>query len=142
MIPQSFFDELDELVSQLRTLSEKGVPIVVEGYKDERSLRALGISGPILRLSGKNLLEIAERLQRFDDFLILTDFDRKGQELTSRLFQYLSYRKVDLTRSFRRRFKNLISRVTCDIEGLASSYLTFQNQTRRTGSIRRQESFI
>ncbi|MHA1208697.1 MAG: toprim domain-containing protein, partial [Candidatus Freyarchaeota archaeon] len=79
-----------ELVSQLRTLSEKGVPIVVEGYKDERSLRALGISGPILKLSGKNLLEIAERLQRFDDFLILTDFDRKGQELTSRLFQYLT----------------------------------------------------
>jgi len=128
MLINSFFDEMDQLVSMLRIFSENDIPIVVEGYKDERSLRKLGIGGPILRLSGKNLLEVADELAQFENFLILTDFDRKGRELTVRLFSYLDQRKVDLTRSFRRRFGNLISKFTCDIEGLASSYLTLQNK--------------
>ncbi len=129
MFSNNLFDELDQLISMLKMFSESGVPIIVEGYKDERSLRTLGISGPVLKLSGKNLLEIAEELAQFDNFLILTDFDRKGQELASRIFRYLGRRKVDLTQSFRRRFKNLTSRITCDIEGLASSYITLQNKT-------------
>jgi 5S rRNA maturation endonuclease (ribonuclease M5) len=128
MLINSFFDELDQLVSMLRTFSESGIPIVVEGYKDERSLRTLGVRGPIIRLSGKNLLKVAEELAQFENFLILTDFDRKGQELTLRLFRYLDHRKIDLTRSFRRRFGNLVSKITCDIEGLASSYITLQNR--------------
>jgi 5S rRNA maturation endonuclease (ribonuclease M5) len=137
MLSNEFFDELDQLISMLKMFSESGVPIMVEGYKDERSLRTLGISGPILKLSGKNLLEAAERLDRFDNFLILTDFDRKGQELTLRLFRYLDRRKVDLTQSFRRRFKNLTSRITCDIEGLASSYINLQSQTRKNTVVNR-----
>nr|MDO8080835.1 hypothetical protein [Candidatus Freyarchaeota archaeon] len=132
MIISSLFDELDQLVSMLSIFSESGIPIVVEGYKDERSLRKLGVSGPILRLSGKNLLKVAEELAQFENFLILTDFDRKGQELTLRLFRYLGHNKVDLTRSFRRRFRNLISKITCDIEGLASSYLTLQTKHGKT----------
>lgn len=132
MLSNIFFEELEQLISMLKMFSEKGVPIIVEGYKDERSLRTLGISGPILKLSGKNLLEVADNLAQFDDFLILTDFDRKGQELNSRIIRYLDSRKVDLTLSFRRRFKNLISKITCDVEGLASSYLTLENQTRKS----------
>ena len=133
----NFFDELDQLISMLKMFSEGGVPIIVEGFKDERSLRTLGISGPILKLSGKNLVEVAEKIAHLENFLILTDFDRRGRELNSRLFRYLDYRKVDLTQSFRRRFKTLTSRITCDIEGLASSYFTLQNQTRKNTIINR-----
>jgi 5S rRNA maturation endonuclease (ribonuclease M5) len=126
MIISSLFDELDQLISMLRIFSESGIPIVVEGYKDERSLRKLGVRGTIIRLSGKNLLEAAEEIALFEDFLILTDFDRKGQELASQLFRYLGQKNIDLTQNFRRRFRNLIPKITCDIEGLASSYVTLR----------------
>ncbi|MEM3586140.1 MAG: hypothetical protein QXO71_02360 [Candidatus Jordarchaeaceae archaeon] len=126
MIINSLFEELDQLVSTLRTLSESGVPIIVEGCKDEMSLRKLGVSGLILKLSGRNLLEVAEELSQFKNFLILTDFDNKGQELTSRLCHYLGYKNTDLTWNFRRRFRNLITMITCNIEGLATSYVTLQ----------------
>lgn len=135
MIISSLFDELDQWISMLRILSESGVPIVVEGYKDERSLRKLDVSGPIIRLSGKNLLEVAEELTLFEEFLILTDFDRKGQELASQLFRYLGNKNIDLAQNFRRRFRNLIPRITGNIEGLASSYITLQTKHGKNTSI-------
>ncbi|WXG40860.1 MAG: toprim domain-containing protein [Candidatus Freyarchaeum deiterrae] len=135
MFINSFFDELDQLISMLKIFSDSGIPIVVEGLKDERSLRTLGVSGQIIRLSGKNLLKVAEELAQFENFLILTDFDREGRVLALRLSRYLDCRKVDLTRSFRRRFQNLVSKITCDIEGLASSYLNLQNQSWKNVSI-------
>ncbi len=124
----NLYEELERLISKLRTISENGTPIVVEGYKDERSLRELGVQGIILKLSGRKLIEIAEELANYENFLILTDFDRKGQNMALRLLEYLDYHKAELTLSFRRRFKNLTSKVTCDIEGLASSYFTLQNK--------------
>ena len=40
--------EFEELVEKLRRDSEDGVPIIVEGERDARSLRILGIMGEII----------------------------------------------------------------------------------------------
>jgi 2,5-diamino-6-(ribosylamino)-4(3H)-pyrimidinone 5'-phosphate reductase len=134
MIIGSLLEEFDELVSTLRMFSESGVPIVVEGIKDERSLRELGVSGLIIRVSGKSLLNIAEELALFENFLILTDFDSKGQELAWQLFRYLGHKNVDLSQNFRRRFGGLISRITGNVEGLAASYLTLKSKYEKTAT--------
>lgn len=132
MITGSLLEEFDQFVSMLKMFSESGVPIVVEGLKDERSLRELGVSGLIIRVSGKGLLEVAEELALFENFLILTDFDHKGQELALQLFRYLGHKNVDLAQNFRRRFGGLISKITGNVEGLASSYLTLKTKYGKT----------
>ncbi|MEM2133780.1 MAG: toprim domain-containing protein [Candidatus Jordarchaeaceae archaeon] len=137
----NLYEELEQLVSKLRTISENGTPIIVEGCKDERSLRELGVRGTILKLSGKKLIDVAEELSKYENFLILTDFDRKGQNIALRLLEYGEYHKAELTLSFRRKFKNLASKITCNIEGLASSYFNLQNQNNENTEFKFEKFF-
>ena len=73
-----------------------GVPIIVEGRKDELALRKLGIAGKIhcLKATGESRLRLLERLDGSKRAIILTDFDREGDELESWLFQELSHRGI------------------------------------------------
>ncbi|MFH0977950.1 MAG: toprim domain-containing protein [Candidatus Woesearchaeota archaeon] len=95
--------------------------IVVEGKKDERSLRELGISNAIVVLNKKPLYSVVEQVVALSkDVVILTDLDRTGRSLYSRLKKDLSERKVTVDNYFREfLFKNTKVR---QIEGL-SKYL-------------------
>lgn len=48
---QQINDEIDELKYQ----GEQGVPILIEGRKDEEALRELGVNGPFIKVSGSSL---------------------------------------------------------------------------------------
>jgi 5S rRNA maturation endonuclease (ribonuclease M5) len=76
--------------------SDMGVPIIVEGRKDELALRKLGITGTIhcLKATGESRLRLLERLDGTKRAVILTDFDREGDELGSWLYQELSHRGI------------------------------------------------
>jgi 5S rRNA maturation endonuclease (ribonuclease M5) len=80
----------------LATQSNMGVPIIVEGRKDELALRKLGITGTIhcLKATGESRLRLLERLDGTKRAIILTDFDREGGELGSWLYQELSHRGI------------------------------------------------
>lgn len=72
-------DALEELVSSLVEASKEGTAIVVEGERDERSLRELGVTGPILRAARWPALEVAEEAAlEYGNVIILTDWDRGG----------------------------------------------------------------
>lgn len=86
----------------LNTLNKlKDCILIVEGLKDEKALKTLGLKD-IVRISGKSLIKVIEnvkeiketkRTKGIDDVIILTDFDSKGRKLAARLTRLLqSYR--------------------------------------------------
>ncbi len=84
-------EEAVRILDGLKTRSLAGVPIVVEGRRDEEALRTLGVSGPVLRLksAGVSRVSFLESLDGFEDVVLLTDFDREGGELRSWLYEEL-----------------------------------------------------
>lgn len=66
---------------EIDVLIERDVLIVVEGLKDERSLRSLGVK-KVMVLKGP-LFSVVERLVGEDEVVILTDLDAQGRKLFS-----------------------------------------------------------
>jgi 5S rRNA maturation endonuclease (ribonuclease M5) len=82
------FTRLSNLIEELKICGEQGIPVLVEGQKDEKALKELGVNGNFIKVSGSGLklFEIAElAAQSASRVVILTDFDRKGNELAKRL---------------------------------------------------------
>jgi len=72
----------------------KIIPIIVEGKKDKRSLRKLGVKGKIIAVNqGLSLSDFCDDLvKQFDEIIILTDWDRKGGILYYRIKDLLKGR--------------------------------------------------
>ena len=89
-------ERASRIFTDLAHQSNEGVPIIVEGRKDELALRRLGIGGTIhcLKATGESRLQLLERLNGLSRAIILTDFDREGGELGSWLYQELSHRGI------------------------------------------------
>lgn len=89
-------EQTSRIFTDLANQSKSGVPIIVEGRRDEHALRKLGIGGAIhcLKATGESRLRLLERLDGSKRVIILTDFDRKGDELESWLYQELSHRGI------------------------------------------------
>jgi 5S rRNA maturation endonuclease (ribonuclease M5) len=82
-------EEAEEALSEVRDLAAEGVPILVEGKRDTKALRTLGVKGIILELStGGGTLSFLESL-KYERVLILTDFDERGEELASFCSEHL-----------------------------------------------------
>ncbi|AAB85388.1 toprim domain-containing protein [Methanothermobacter thermautotrophicus] len=115
---QQITDELEELKYQ----GEQGIPILIEGRKDEEALRELGVNGPFIKVSGTrlSLSEIALRASRTSRVIILTDFDRKGSELAKRLYRDMQSLGADPDLRIRRRLMGMTRRYIKDIQSLPS----------------------
>ena len=89
-------DRLTKLVQQLTGQSRRGTPIIVEGRRDEGSLRELGIEGPILCLKaqGKSFFEFLDGICSNRKVIVLTDFDIEGKKLAKMLVKELSKRRI------------------------------------------------
>ena len=89
-------DEAQRIFDELRSLSESGIPIIVEGRRDEAALRRLGVKGRIycLKARGESRHDFLERLDGTTDAIVLTDFDREGKKLETWLYKELSQRGV------------------------------------------------
>jgi 5S rRNA maturation endonuclease (ribonuclease M5) len=82
------FRRLSRIVEELSRCVEQGMPILIEGKKDEEALNELGITGNIIKVSGSGLklFEIAEMATKTSSkVIILTDFDKKGDILAKKL---------------------------------------------------------
>jgi dTMP kinase len=82
---------LDELV-EVNT----SVPVIVEGVKDRQALRKLGLTGDIVTINkGISLSDFADQVsERYDEVIILSDWDRRGGSLCRRLKELLKGRVV------------------------------------------------
>jgi 5S rRNA maturation endonuclease (ribonuclease M5) len=85
-------ERFQRLLDQISYESSNGSTIVVEGQKDQKSLRSIGISGPILCLqsSRRNIVGFVESLTGTKKVIVLTDFDREGVSLAKKLSRMLT----------------------------------------------------
>ncbi|UCE10130.1 MAG: toprim domain-containing protein [Candidatus Thorarchaeota archaeon] len=87
--------------------------IVVEGIRDERVLRKLGVKGRIIKTQAGRarpelIDEIAEQAGKNGEVLVLTDFDQGGIELAKFITKDLEPHKVKVLVRLRRRIRNLM----------------------------------
>jgi 5S rRNA maturation endonuclease (ribonuclease M5) len=89
-------EETERIVEELRVQSDAGVPIIVEGRRDEAALRRLGIAGRVhcLKARGESRHEFLDRLDGTKQAIVFTDFDREGKKLETWLYKELSQRGV------------------------------------------------
>jgi 5S rRNA maturation endonuclease (ribonuclease M5) len=115
--------EFVRLFLRLREESASGGAVVlVEGERDRRSLRSLGLSGPIeLVHAGRTLSELAARLSRGKQrVVVLTDWDVAGGQLARKLREFLEAEAVGFDLEYRRRFARILRGEVVHVEGLNS----------------------
>ena len=115
------FRRLSCILEELKICVEEGMPILIEGKKDEKALRELGVDGNFIKVSGSGLklFEIAEMAaQSSSKVIILTDFDKKGNELARRLSGDIQSLGSHPDLTIRRRIMGITRRYIKDIERL------------------------
>lgn len=113
-------EALEELLAGILEASGGGAAIVVEGERDERSLRELGVEGPIVRAARRPALEVAEEAALvYGNVIILTDWDRSGEEMARRMEVHLRSAGTRVDVETRERLKRMVRREIKDVESLS-----------------------
>lgn len=117
-------EKIDELLSELAVESERGMLIVVEGKKDLRALRFLGVKGPVMtaKTGGKSFDQALCEVEKTGakQAILLFDFDRRGKEATKYFKRNLEQLKISPNLSFWRTLSGLSRKEIQCIEGLPS----------------------
>jgi len=112
-------ERIEELITELQTLTDSGAVIVVEGRKDAESLRLLGIKGEIKLAAQQPLLEFTELLVKCEkDIVLLTDWDKKGSIVGRKIRQHLSAYGIVPNTEIRSRIRMLVKKRIKDVESL------------------------
>lgn len=114
-------EEILQTLEDLRELSLR-LPVLVEGKKDRRALRGLGLRGKIVRVqNGSSIFELCETLARdHKEVVLLTDWDRRGGQLCRLLREGLAANGVRYNTEVRARLARLTKKEVKDVEGLPS----------------------
>ena len=118
---ERIYERMERLVQKLIAKSKLGMPIIVEGRKDERSLRRLGIEGNILcmKSAGVGFFDFIERVKPSREAIVLTDFDWEGKQLSLQLLKELTSNRIKADDSFRKQFRALCRSEVRSVEELA-----------------------
>ena len=106
-------EKFNKLLSEMNELNEYA-PIVVEGVRDKRALRELGIAGDIIVMNrGESLADFASFLaSHYDEVVLLLDWDRKGEEINERLELLLCSLSVKTHPEIRRKLKMIVPNIS------------------------------
>ena len=119
-------EELEKVVGNLIEENRK-IPLLVEGEKDAAALRKLGVIGVIIRVNtGKNLSDFCDFIaSRYQEIIILTDWDRRGGILCARIKKNLEGRVKCNTR-----YRKTLAKLTTirTVEGLPSWIKSFKKR--------------
>jgi 5S rRNA maturation endonuclease (ribonuclease M5) len=112
-------DKMVDAITAVIELSSNGVPVLVEGKRDEGALKELGVEGRIIRVRQyrKKIFELGEELSSFKSVMVLTDFDREGEDLAEEIERQLHLWGVQTV--MREKVRSAISWATRQIEGLS-----------------------
>ena len=110
---------LDELVSR-----DPDSVILVEGMRDRGALTILGVRGEMVQVqSSDGILSVAERLARDGrKAIIMTDWDRKGGQLSRLLRNALEANAVPYDERLRQRLVIIAKQDIKDVQSLPSLY--------------------
>jgi len=127
-------EKIKQLIVRLAEESAKGTPIVVEGKKDARALRELGVNGTIvtIKTGGKSFLEATEEIEALGahEVTLLLDFDRRGIEGTMRLQSNFERLKIKVNMKFWLELRAFVGREIQCIESLTSYLNTLREKTK------------
>jgi 5S rRNA maturation endonuclease (ribonuclease M5) len=113
-------EALEELIASLLEASLRGAAIIVEGRRDELALRALGLTGPMIKASRHPALDLAEdAARRFPEIILLTDWDKKGDEMAKNIERHLRSLGSHPDLETRSRLKKLVKKEIKDVESLS-----------------------
>ena len=92
--------------------------IIVEGKRDERVLRDLGVKSKIIKTqSGKQRKVLVEKIAHLvgqkGQVLILTDYDDEGIELQKYIEQELELHKIKILRRLRKQIRKAMGNWRC-----------------------------
>ncbi|TET89476.1 MAG: hypothetical protein E3J35_09885 [Methanomassiliicoccales archaeon] len=112
-------EEINKLIQDLIRLNVE-MPVIVEGRKDERSLRAIGLTGTVLRLNkGISIFRTCENISKeHDKVILLTDWDRRGGQLSRMLREGLEANGVRYDENIRAKLAMLTKKDIKDVESL------------------------
>ena len=112
--------KLNEFHYLIGKIKDSDTLVIVEGKKDKSALQKLGINN-IIELNKKPLFAIVEEISNSNkECIILTDLDKEGRHLYSKLNSDLQKNGVKVNNKFREfLFKNTKLR---QIEGLRSYF--------------------
>jgi 5S rRNA maturation endonuclease (ribonuclease M5) len=125
-------EEAERIFEELRALSSAGVPIIVEGRRDEAALRRLGIAGKVhcLKARGESRHEFLDRLDGTKQAIVFTDFDREGKKLETWLYKELSQRGVKSDLKLWIRMRSLARTEVRSVEELPSFIRALEMRAR------------
>jgi len=111
-------ERLREVLEDILEVNRR-FPVVVEGIKDSRALRKLGLVGEIITFNrGKPVYEFCEDLsERYDRVVLLMDWDPEGERLMGKLGRELKGHWEEFD-PLRRMLKVLCQKEVKDIEGM------------------------
>ena len=93
--------KIDELQIFIENIKSSNILVVVEGKKDKIALQKLGLNN-IIELSKKPIFQIVEDIANSnDECIILTDLDKEGKQLYSKLNSNLQRNGVKVNNKFR-----------------------------------------
>jgi 5S rRNA maturation endonuclease (ribonuclease M5) len=125
-------EKIEKVVAKLIAESQKGIPILVEGKKDAETLKLLGVEGQVLTIKtgGKSFLDSVAEIEQSGvrRVILLLDFDRRGQEGTSRLVREFERLRIKVNVRFWGELKGLVGRDIQCIESLPSYLVTLKNK--------------
>ena len=113
-------EALEELIASLIDASYQGAAVIVEGRRDLQALRALGLPGPVIMASRRPALQLAEDAARsYSQIILLTDWDRKGDEMCKTIELHLRSVGSRPDREIRSRLGKLVKKEIKDVESLS-----------------------
>jgi len=114
---EQFWDVWTRLLGDSRL---PGTVVVVEGERDRRSIRRLGLSGPVVLVHrGRTLSETAQHLAATSRrVIILTDWDTEGGHLAQRLKEFLGAGSSGPDLEHRRKLARVLRGELVHVEGL------------------------
>jgi len=103
-ILMTLIEKIDKLKFSLSNTEEK-IVIIVEGKHDKEQLEKLGFRG-IIMISGHSILSFINKINHLapSRVIILTDFDRAGEEKASQLTSLLQKNRIKIDYFFRKKF--------------------------------------
>ena len=108
-------EEFEEFIEKLKIASKDKV-VLVEGIKDKKALELLGVKN-IMTLKKPLYAVIEDIVEMKKECILLTDLDKKGREIYSKLASRLKHFGVNIDDSFREFLFNTKLR---QIEGILS----------------------
>jgi len=112
------FEELLNIVDKLSAESLNGVPIIVEGRRDEEGLRRAGVRGEIIQVKSiKGLRRFFEQ-RAVRRVILLPDLDSEGEKLMKTLTQSLEGVVGEIDLSYRRKLMEFKRYGLIEIESL------------------------